>query len=182
MIELDVIERAIEVAAKAHQSQYRKGTNIPYITHPYAVGMMLLKNGCSEEVVAAGVLHDTLEDTPLTFEDIRNVFGEKIAELVKECSEPNKDFSWEERKQLTIKHLETAPKDVCLIACADKLHNIRSIRYELESIGEKIWERFKRGKEKQEWYYREIVDRLAITLEGEQIFNELKEEVEKVFS
>ena len=58
-----LIEKAIEFAAYAHRDQTRKGTKIPYISHPYAVGMILLKAGCNEEVVAAGILHDTLEDT-----------------------------------------------------------------------------------------------------------------------
>ena len=66
-----MINLALEVAARAHDGQFRKGTDIPYITHPFAVGILLLKSGCSEEVVMAGLLHDTLEDTSLTVEEIR---------------------------------------------------------------------------------------------------------------
>lgn len=62
---LTLIAFAIEVAAKAHKSQCRKGTDIPYISNPYAVGMILMKEGCSEEVILAGLLHDTIEDTVL---------------------------------------------------------------------------------------------------------------------
>ena len=68
------IEEAIEVAAEAHQGQYRKGTDTPYITHPYAVGLILMEAGCTEAVIIAGILHDTVEDTDLTLEFIRERF------------------------------------------------------------------------------------------------------------
>ena len=80
---MDKIETAIIFAAKAHHNQKRKGTDIPYITHPFAVGMLLQKEKCSEEVIAAGILHDTLEDTETTFEDLTEAFGVHVANLVR---------------------------------------------------------------------------------------------------
>jgi len=179
---MSIVEKAIIVAAKAHEHQYRKATNIPYITHPFSVGMMLLKYGYSEEIVAAGILHDTVEDTDLTLDDINKEFGKIIAELVQGASEKDKSLSWEERKQTTIDDLDAAQKEVCIVVCADKLHNLRSIHKELEAVGEKVWDRFNRGREKQAWYYRAIVSKLENKLAGEQIFIQLKNEVEKVFS
>ena len=76
------IEEAIEVAAEAHHGQYRKGTRTPYITHPYAVGLILMEVGCTEAVIIAGILHDTVEDTDLTLEFIREHFGSAIADIV----------------------------------------------------------------------------------------------------
>lgn len=178
---MSIVEKAIIVAAKAHEHQYRKATDIPYITHPFSVGMMLLKYGYSEEIIAAGILHDTVEDTDLTLEDINREFGQTIAELVQGASEKDKSLSWEERKQAAIDQLDTAPKNICIVVCADKLHNLRSIQQELEMEGEKVWNKFKRGREKQEWYYRSIVSKLENQLAGEQIFIQLKNEVEKVF-
>ncbi len=70
---MNTIEKAIIFAAKAHRNQTRKGTDIPYITHPFAVGMYLQKANCSEEVIAAGILHDTLEDTETTYNDLKEV-------------------------------------------------------------------------------------------------------------
>jgi len=78
-----LINLAIEIAEKAHQNQVRKGTDIPYITHPLAVGIILSKAGCSDEVIIAGILHDTVEDTPVTLDYIRDTFGKKVFELVK---------------------------------------------------------------------------------------------------
>jgi len=180
----NMIYQAIEVAVKAHSNQVRKGTDIPYISHPFAAGMILSQAGCSEEVIAAGILHDTIEDTPVTLDLIREKFGEKVASLVKACSEPDKSLSWEERKKHTIEFLRTAPLDVRLVACADKLHNIRCIADDYRRIGDKIWQRFKRGKDKQEWYYRSLAEVLGDQIDNQEkiaIFLQFKEEVEKLF-
>ncbi|MBV5337765.1 MAG: bifunctional (p)ppGpp synthetase/guanosine-3',5'-bis(diphosphate) 3'-pyrophosphohydrolase, partial [Deltaproteobacteria bacterium] len=81
------INKALEFSAKAHLSQVRKGIDIPYITHPFAVGMILANAGCSEEIIVAGILHDTVEDTETTIEDIKAAFGEEVATIVAGCSE-----------------------------------------------------------------------------------------------
>ena len=99
---MDMVEKAIVFAAKAHDHQKRKGTDIPYITHPFAVGMLLQKEKCSEEVIVAGILHDTLEDTETTFEDLTEMFGLRVANLVQAASEKDKSLPWEVRKQQTI--------------------------------------------------------------------------------
>ena len=179
-----LIDKAIEFAAKAHENGVRKGTDIPYITHPFSVGIILTKAGCSEEVIAAGILHDTIEETPTTLEDLVGNFGEKVADIVSGCTEPDKSLPWEERKQNMIDFLKTAPQDVRLVACADKLHNIRSIAVEYSCIGVEVWERFERGKKDQEWYYRGIVESICSeTREDEKavLFERLREEVDSLF-
>ncbi|WML57696.1 HD domain-containing protein [Neobacillus sp. PS2-9] len=177
---MDVIEIALKTAAKAHEKQYRKGTDIPYITHPVAVGMILMKAGYSEELVAAGILHDTVEDTELSLQDIEPLFGRNIAQMVEGCSEPDKSLSWEERKKHTIEYLGAAPEEIRVVACADKLHNIRSIASDLEQFGEQVWGRFKRGKEQQEWYYTRVIESLGLQ-SNFQLLDELKIEVERLF-
>ena len=72
-----MINTAIEVALEAHKNQFRKGTKIPYVTHPLAVGIMLAKTGCSDEVIVAGILHDTVEGTPITLDYLHDTFGKK---------------------------------------------------------------------------------------------------------
>ncbi len=124
---MEIVEKALQVASKAHRKQCRKNTDIPYITHPVAVGMILLKAGYNDELIAAGFLHDTVEDTDITLEDIRREFGTKIAEIVAGCSEPDKSLSWIDRKEHTLEFLKTASEDIRAVACADKLHNIQSI-------------------------------------------------------
>ena len=154
------IEEAIEVAAKAHHGQCRKGTDTPYITHPYAVGLILMEAGCSEAVIVAGILHDTVEDTDLTLAFIRERFGNPIAAIVDGCSE-NKALRWRARKTERIEALKTASPEVCTVTCADKLHNLRTIISEYDRIGDVIWDRFHGGVEDQAWYYRSILGAIA---------------------
>ncbi|KEF39177.1 guanosine polyphosphate synthetase/pyrophosphohydrolase [Schinkia azotoformans MEV2011] len=177
---MNLIDYAIEFAATAHRNQFRKETDIPYISHPVGVGMILQKAGCSEEAIVAGILHDTLEDTETTEADILNNFGEEVLNIVKGCSEPDKGASWEDRKKHTIEYLKSAPLLIREVACADKLHNLRSINRDLTNLGEATWEKFKRGREKQEWYYRNIVESLGHESHF-PLLDLLKKEVEDVF-
>jgi (p)ppGpp synthase/HD superfamily hydrolase len=163
-----MIDEAIQFAAVAHAGQVRKGTSIPYVTHVYAVGMMLARAGCDEEVIAAGILHDTIEDCGVTAEQLRERFSSRVAAIVEGASEPDRGASWEERKQHTIHYLRTAPHDVRLVACADKLHNCRTMLAEYGRVGERLWTRFKRGRQEQGWYYRSLVDALCAPREGEE--------------
>lgn len=177
---MNLIDQAIEFAAKAHRGQKRKGTKIPYISHPFAVGMILQQAGCEEEVVIAGILHDTLEDTKATEEDLLTLFGPVVLEIVKGCSEPDKGASWEERKQHTLDFLKDASLSIRLVACADKLHNIRSINNDLATFGDEAWARFKRGSDSQRWYYMGLVESLGYT-DRFPLLNQLQDEVEAVF-
>ncbi|WP_339148686.1 MULTISPECIES: HD domain-containing protein [unclassified Sutcliffiella] len=178
---MNLVETAIMFAAEAHKNQTRKGTEVPYITHPFTVGMMLQGAGCSEEVVAAGILHDTLEDTEATYEILVKEFGGRVADLVVAASENDKSLSWEERKQHTIDGLKNASMEELQVIVADKLHNLRSIRRDLVEHGDMIWQRFNRGKQKQHWYYASIVKALTPGKGDFKLIGELEEEVKGVF-
>ena len=154
------IHKAIEFATLKHQGQKRKGTDIPYIVHPMEVMQILTANGCEEDVVIAGILHDTLEDTATEREELVEIFGERVATLVASESE-DKSKSWEERKQTTIDRLATCEEEVAICALADKLSNLRSIYYDYQKIGDEVWSRFMRGKEKVRWYYISIGEATA---------------------
>ncbi|GIO13582.1 phosphohydrolase [Cohnella xylanilytica] len=177
---MTIVDQAIEFAAYAHRNQKRKGTDIPYVSHPYAVGMILRQAGCPDEVVAAGLLHDTLEDTETTAEQLRDLFGPAVLEIVVGCSEPDKGASWEERKRHTLEELRSASLAIRQVACADKLHNIRSIRRDLAVHGEKAWDRFKRGRDSQQWYYTGLVESLGHESRF-ALLDELEAEVKAVF-
>src|SRR4051794_27195355 len=177
---MDVIEKALQTASKSHEGQYRKNTDIPYITHPVAVGMMLLKAGYSEEIVAAGILHDTVEDTPLTLKDLKKEFGANIAEMVEGSSEPDKSLPWKNRKEHTIEFLKTASEEIRAVVCADKLHNIRSIIRDYKKMGEEVWKKFNAGREQQKWYYTNVVESLG-TQSTFDLLKELRNEVDRLF-
>ena len=176
------INKALEFSARAHLTQKRKGTDIPYITHPYAVGMILTNAGCPEELVIAGILHDTVEDTEVNLGQIETEFGSTVAAIVSGCSEPDKQKSWQERKQHTLDILGSAPESVQIVACADKLHNIRTIIGEYKRIGDNVWARFKAGKKEQSWYYHGLIDSLSCCSdEFRPLFREFKHAVESIF-
>ncbi|MBV7506644.1 HD domain-containing protein [Bacillus sp. sid0103] len=178
---MDIIEHALQVASFRHREQCRKNTNIPYIVHPVAVGMMLMKEGYEVEIIAAGILHDTVEDTDLTLSDIEQEFGGRIAKIVEGCSEPNKSLPWKARKEHTIEFLKTASEDIRVVACADKLHNIRSIINDYELLGESVWDRFNAGEEQQKWYYTNIVKSLG-QMSWFPLVKELETEVHRLFT
>ncbi|WLR57670.1 HD domain-containing protein [Mesobacillus subterraneus] len=178
---MDLIDKALIIASVAHEGQYRKNTKIPYIAHPVAVGMILQKSRYSDEMVAGGILHDTVEDTDLTMEDIEQEFGKAVAVIVKGCSEPDKSLTWEERKEHTIEFLRTASEEIRVVACADKLHNVRSIRQDVEQCGEEVWNRFNRGREQQEWYYRHVLKSLGHS-SAFPLLEELEIEIERLFN
>lgn len=155
------IMRALNFAGEAHKGQLRKGTDQPYIFHPWQVGGAILQHTFDEDLAMAGFLHDTLEDTPVTLEQLRESFGDRIADIVTACSEPDKTLSWEDRKQHTIEYLRDAPYDIKVVACADKYHNILTMLEERILRGDELWQRFNRGKDQQEWYYRGLVESLG---------------------
>ena len=173
------IHRAIEFATLKHINQKRKGTDIPYIVHPMEVMQILTENDCSEDIIVAGILHDTLEDTDTELEEIKENFGEYVARLVASESE-DKSKSWEERKQATINHLSFAPDDEAICCLADKLSNLRSIYYDYSRLGDKVWERFKRGKDKVKWYYTSIAEATK-RLSDRKIWQEYNKLLQKTF-
>ena len=152
-----MINQAIETALEAHEGEPRKGTEIPYVTHPLAVGFLLAKAGCSDEIIAAGILHDTVENTRITLNDIRVKCGAKVAALVEGCSEPDRGASWKDRKRHTIDFLKSTSKDIKFVALADKAHNISSMARDYAEVGETLWERFNASVEEQKWYYEGLV-------------------------
>jgi len=152
----DGICRAVAFATKAHAGQLRKGTDVPYVTHPISVGMLLARAGCADDLVMAGILHDCLEDTETTFEQLEDEFNEKVAEIVQDCSEQDKSDTWINRKKATVKKLKTASDEACLVSCADKTHNLWSMIKDYEQHGESLWSRFNATRESQIWYYRAL--------------------------
>ncbi len=189
---LSVDNKALTVAYNAHIKQNRKGTDIPYIVHPLEVAVILIENGADEDVINAGLLHDTLEDTDISLEYLVENFGRKVAELVKGASEPYKlnletklsdderKVSWKLRKNHTIEYLKTAPLDIKLITCADKLSNIRSLVRDYEKVGDNLWQRFNAGYEEQKWYYNSLIESLK-GLEDYDMYNELRGLAAKIF-
>lgn len=168
-----MINEAIEFATKAHEGQFRKGTKRPYIVHPVEVADIVTSMTDDEEVICAAVLHDTIEDCEgVTAEVLTERFGERVASLVQSESE-DKSKTWEERKRATISRLQNIPKEVQMIALADKLSNMRDIDRDYPKFGEAFWLRFRmQSKEAMGWYYKSIREVLKENFEGVSAYQE----------
>ncbi|MCW7512097.1 HD domain-containing protein [Leptospira levettii] len=174
---------ALVFASELHAEQTRKGTEIPYITHLLAVASIIGECGGTEVEIIAGLLHDSVEDQggKETLELIKQKFGIEVAEIVLECSDTDivPKPPWKERKTAYLNHLkESMNQSVILVSCADKLHNLRSIKSDLSEIGDLVWNRFSAQKEEAIWYYRELLKIYKVkdaprrlTIEMEEIIN-----------
>ncbi len=176
---------AIEFAVQKHRGQRRKGTNIPYVLHPLNVGYLLMKVGCSEEVAMAGFLHDTLEDTATTADELRERFGERVAWLVEQVTERDRSQPWEERKRHTVEHLRRVEdEDVLLIACADKLDNVLSALDGMTASSVRVWEHLNAPVSAQRWYYTTLAELFVQRLTSEPgatLARQMQEATRRVF-
>lgn len=175
-----MVSKAIVFATKAHEGQFRKATKIPYILHPMECAVIISGMTTDEEMIAAALLHDTVEDCDVTIEDIRREFGSRVAQFVARESE-DKSKSWQERKQTTIDQLSSHTKEECMLVLADKLSNIRSIARDYKELGEALWDRFhEKRKERIGWYYKSIAGKLTCLSDYEQ-YAEYCRLVEQIF-
>jgi (p)ppGpp synthase/HD superfamily hydrolase len=154
--------QALLLAAAAHEGQRRKGTGIPYITHPVAVAGLVARYGGDEDQQIAGLLHDVLEDAGPAWRPAIDEFGPRVLAMVEACTDGTPDpgtgkkAPWKERKTAYLAHLAETPDDALLVACCDKLHNAESILLDLTETGPGVFDRFSASREQTLWYYREL--------------------------
>lgn len=157
------LSTALAIAVQAHHGQFRKGTSIPYVSHPIGVASLALEYGADEDQVCAALLHDALEDGGPAYEDvIRQKLGARVTYLVLGCTDGMPDESgakapWKERKLAYLEHLAEAPGDVLLVSGADKLHNARAIVQDMDRVGDAVFDRFTASKAETLWYYESLV-------------------------
>lgn len=166
-VDSSLLDRAITFASKAHQNVERKGKGLPYIAHPLEAMSIVATMTNDQELLAAACLHDVIEDTDITYEDIKEEFGKRVADIVLAESDtviPNMSEaeSWEQRKQLAIDHLASAPRDVQMVALGDKLSNMRAIYRDYRAIGDELWYRFHvTDPSLHAWHYRGLAKALS---------------------
>ena len=181
-----ILERAILYATEKHEGMFRKASDIPYIVHPTEAVSIAAGITSDPEVLAATVLHDVVEDTPTTMDEIKAIFGTRIAMLVSSDNEDKMpdvppSESWEQRKEATIKYFESASRDEKILLLADKLSNIRSLSRDFSRFGDTVWEKFnQKNKYKHEWYYCEIA-RVTSDLSGSAAYLELCSHIDSIF-
>ena len=164
---MDLLEKSIAFALRAHEGQVRKKSGIPYILHPMEAATIASTLTDDREVLAAVMLHDTVEDTDTTLDEIRREFGERVAQLVKgetenEYPELTREESWKLRKEESLQRLRANnDASVKIMWISDKLSNARSLLRIYEERGDEMWKLFhQKDKSVQEWYYRSVADAL----------------------
>lgn len=182
-----LLDRAIIFAVNAHAGTERRGKGYPYIVHPLEAVEIVATMTPDQELLAAAALHDTVEDTDVTVEQIRAEFGDRIASLVADESEErpegiSDEESWHDRKRAAINRLAKASHDAKVVALGDKLSNMRAIAQDYAEIGDALWNRFhSKDPKDHEWHYRGLADALR-ELSDTFAFQEFEQLINQVFN
>lgn len=185
-LETGLLDRAIEFAVHAHSGTERRGKGFPYIVHPMEAMEIVSTITPDQELLAAAALHDTIEDTDVTVEDIRREFGDRVAALVEEESDKftpgvSEEDSWHQRKQAAIDRLAAASHDAKIVALGDKLSNMRAISRDYAVMGDKLWNIFHTKDPKDhEWHYRGLAKSLE-ELRETFAYQEFERLIDQVF-
>ena len=179
--QIALVKKAYEFAAKKHADQKRRSGE-PYIIHPTQVAYILAQMKMDEETLAAAFLHDVVEDTDITLDDIRSRFGDRVAKLVDtESDRPGRVEDWLARKEDSLKRLSAASREEKIVALGDKLSNMRAIARDYTTEGESFWERFHvKDKSVHAWRYHALLDALS-SLADTYAWHEFKFLVNRVF-
>lgn len=161
----EFLDRAIGFAVRAHAGTERRGKGYPYIVHPLEAMAIVATMTSDQELLAAAVLHDTVEDTDVTMEQISAEFGERVAALVMADTSPlknEKECSWHVRKQAAIDRIANASHDAKIVALGDKLSNMRTIARDYAVQGDSVWSLFRTSdRAEHEWHYRALAQALS---------------------
>ncbi len=182
----ELLDRAIIFAVRAHAGTERRGKGFPYIVHPMEAVEIVATMTPDQELLAAAALHDTVEDTDVTVDQLRAEFGDRIADLVAAESDAfvegvSDEDSWYARKQAAIDRLAKAPHDAKMVALGDKLSNMRAIARDYAVQGDALWNLFHAKDPKDhEWHYRGLADSLR-ELQDTFAFREFESLINQVF-
>jgi len=151
-----LIEKAARIAVQAHDKQKRKESDTPFIIHPFMVALKLARSGFKDAVIAAGLLHDVLEDTDFPEEKLRQDLGDEVFKIVKAVTE-DMSLVWEERKQKYIESVRNGSVETKAVSICDKIHNLETFLVAYVLLGAAVWEKFNRGKETKIWFENEML-------------------------
>lgn len=173
--ETPIVKKALNVAYDLHNGQIRKIDKAPYIVHPLEVFSIVSRFSDKEEVLAASLLHDAIEDADYTEKQMLEDFGEETTKIVKLLTE-DKTLSWEQRKSKYIENLRNLEnKDAILVSAADKINNLQSMIDTYKNVGDKIWNMFNASKESQIKFYEMYFSAL-----NDFLPKEVKERIEEL--
>lgn len=185
-------DEALLMASELHRHQFRKGKDVPYITHLLGVASLVGVHGGDEDQVIGALLHDAIEDcvsqVPTIAEDIREKFGPRVLEIVEGCTDAFEDPKppWETRKVAYMERLKSLPDDspTLIVSLADKVYNAGAIVSDHRQVGSELWARFNASAEQTLWYYDSLARIFSKKIPGpmadqlERLVEELKRAVE----
>ena len=155
------IEKAIRTATVAHRKQKRKGSDIPYIIHPFSVMCIASEVTNDEDILIACLFHDILEDVQEEYSRSKMLeeFGERVVSIVDGVTKDSSIKDWQGRADAYLFHLENkASNESVIVSAADKIHNLMSIINDYQILGDELWSRFNAGQERQLWWYKSILE------------------------
>ena len=182
-----LLDRAIVFALRAHAGTERRGKGFPYIVHPLEAVTIVATMTSDQELLAAAALHDTVEDTDVTIDQIRAEFGDRIASLVAADSDipvqdMNAEDSWYVRKQAAIDRIAASSHDAKIVAMGDKLSNMRAIARDYAMQGDALWNLFRvKNRKDHEWHYRGLAEALR-DLQDTFAYKEFEQLINQVFT
>lgn len=186
---MDVLERAIVFATEAHAGKLRKGSGLPYILHPMEVSVIISTMSRNKELIAAGVLHDVVEDAKVALDEIRRLFGNNVARLVQANTENKRrelppEQTWRLRKEETVEYLRTrADLDEKILIFSDKLSNLRGFYRDLKSVESAVyWSQFNQSDPREHYWYHMSVMMATQELSTHDEWQEYRSLLDKVFS
>lgn len=180
------LDRALEFAIKAHSGVERRGKGFPYIVHPMEAVSIVATITNDQEILAAAALHDVVEDTNYSLDDIKQKFGERVAYLVSSETDlvvdgKSESESWKERKQYAIDRLAKLDRDAKIVSIGDKLSNARAMLQDYEEMGEELWNKFHVTDPKlHKWHYEGLRDSFS-ELKGTFAYEEFSDIIDKLF-
>ena len=186
-LDTELLDRAIIFAVRAHAGTERRGKGFPYIVHPLEAVEIAATMTSDQELLAAAALHDTVEDTSVSIEQLRVEFGDRVASLVASETDTfqegvSEENGWHARKQAAIDRLARASRDAKIVALGDKLSNMRAIARDYAVQGDALWNLFRTNDPREhEWHYRGLADALR-ELHDTVAYKEFEELVNRVFT
>ncbi len=180
----DRIMRGIATASRAHDGHYRKGSGVPYISHPMSVMLIAASVTHDEDVLLAALFHDILEDVPENYSraEMKDEFGLRVVEIVEGVTKNSFLPSWQESADAYLEQLSRGSAESIIVAAADKFHNLSQTLEDLDREGHSLWRRFRSTPSQQLWWYTSVRNVVAERLPDMPLLDDLDVLIERLDS
>lgn len=178
----DRLMRGIATASRAHDGHYRKGSGVPYISHPMSVMLIAASVTNDEDVLLAALFHDILEDVPENYSraEMEDEFGPRVVTIVEGVTKDSSLSSWQDRADAYLEQLSRGSEESVIVAAADKFHNLSQTLEDLDRDGQALWDRFRSTPSQQLWWYTNVRNVIAERLPDMPLLDDLDVLIERL--